>query len=380
MKRNRTTRKSVCFLTHDLVTGGIESVLLEAVNALHTAYDVEVVSLFGGAEKTVVDAFPEGVTVKVGPFCKNKIINHFRSRLYLSRFYFNKSLHRRYDYIISLKHLERNACFSNRSKYHIYWCHNDSHIKFLESNLSKTVEKEKQTVKTLYKKHDMIWAVNKIISDEMQDIFLSNNIYALPNPINCNDILKKSLIPCDRIFDKTKINIVLLGRISPEKGFGRILKIIKQNTEKFFKVHVYIIGEGTYQDTVQKYIDNHNLSDKITLLGKQTNPYPYLKQADLLVAPSMFESFGLVMMEAMLLNIPVIATETTGAKYVTQNGKYALCVENNDEALRDAIYEFIDNPDSYNYSQTEAQKWVWQHDTSKFKERILELLKECESK
>lgn len=118
----------------------------------------------------------------------------------------------------------------------------------------------------------------------------------------------------------------------------------------------------------------------MTLLGNQTNPYPYLKQADLLVSASKYESFGLAMMEAMLLNVPVIATATTGAKYVTQNGKYAPCVENNDQALRDAIYEFANNPDSYSYSKSEAQKWVWQHDISKFGQRLVELLEKCESK
>lgn len=381
MKKEKTVRKSVCFLTHEIITGGIETVLIEAVKALHPKYDVEVVSLFKGAEKAVVDAFPADVTVRVGPFCNNKLYNRLKTRLYFSRFYFNKSLQRRYDYIISLKYLERWACFSNKGQYHIYWCHNDSHRTFQAQNLNKTEKKEKRLTEKLYKKHDMIWTVNDNIAAEVSEIFPTNNIYALPNPLDCNAILEKSLAPCDIIFDKTKINIVLLGRISSEKGFGRVVRIMRQNLfAQFPNVHIYIIGGGPSQEPFHKRITELDLSDKITLLGSQANPFPYLKQADLLILPSKYESFGLVIMEAMLLNVPVIATATTGAKYVTQNGKYACCVENDDDALQNAIYQFLKDPKSYNYPKADAQKWVWQHDTSEFGKKLIELLEKCETK
>ena len=116
------------------------------------------------------------------------------------------------------------------------------------------------------------------------------------------------------------------------------------------------------------------------MLGPQANPFPYLKQANLLILPSKFESFGLVIMEAMLLEVPVIATATTGAKYVTQNGKYACCVENSDEVLQNAIYQFLQNPKSYNYPKSDAQKWVWQHDISEFGQKLNDLLEKCETK
>lgn len=380
MENEQTTRKSICFLTHEIVTGGIESVLIEAVNALHEEYDVEVVSLFGGAEKTVTDAFPEDVMVRVGPFCENKLFNHLRSRACFSGFYFNQSLQRRYDYIISLKYLERWACYSNKGTHHIYWCHNDSHKKFLNPTLNRTDKKEKRSTRKLYQKHDMVWTVNDSIAAEVRDIFSANNIYALPNPLNCNEILQKSQMPCELTFDKSKTNIVLLGRLSVEKGFGRVIRIMHQELfEQFPDVHIYIIGGGSSQDAFQKRIDELNLSNKITMLGSQANPFPYLKQADLLISPSKYESFGIAMMEAMLLKIPVIATATAGAEYVTQNGKYACCVENTDQALRDAIFSFLEDPDSYPYSKAAAQQWVWQHDTVQFKAKLIDLLKKCET-
>lgn len=380
MAKEKTGRKSICFLTHELITGGIENVLIEAVNILHEQYDIEVVSLFKGANKAVTDAFPEDVTVRVGPFCNNKVYNLLRKRLYLSRFYFNKSLQKRYDYIISLKHPEKWACYSNRAKHYIHWCHNDFHRDFQAPKLSGSLKIKKWRNKMLYKKHDMVWTVNEVIAQEVRDIFSADNIYALPNPINSNAILEKAQEPCDVIFHKTKTNIVLLGRMAAQKGFGRVLQLLQDDRMKAFpNVHFYAIGDGPSKEILEKRIGELNLGDKFTFLGNKVNPYPYLKQADLLFVPSRYESFGLVLMEAMALGIPVITTDTCGAKYVTQDGKYACCVENNNEALLDALCKFLADPTSYQYSQEEVQKWVRQHDVPEFGRRLLQLLEMCEA-
>ena len=383
MKKVKSKRKSICFLTHDLITGGLENVLIEALNILHNEYDIDVICLYGETEKELLKSFPTNVNVIIQPFygsnILNKIISRFKYKLYLSKFYFSKIIKRRYDFIIGLKSLERFACFSGRGKHYIYWCHNDWHTKLMEPELTKTMKKEKKLIKALYKKHNMVWTVNETIANELRNIFPSDNFYSLPNPINCNEIIKKSEEPSDIVFDKTKTNIVLLGRISSEKGFGRVVRVMSEDIfEKFPNTHLYIIGEGPAKEYYERKINELGLCDKVTLLGSKANPYPILKQADLLISPSKFESFGLVMMEAMLLNVPVIATSTTGAKYVTQNGKYAQCVENNNSSLHDAIYKFLENPNSYNFPKEEAKKWVWEHDTDLFASRLKELLRKCE--
>ena len=74
MKKEKYNRKKICFLGHELIVGGLENVLIEALKVLHTKYDVEVVSIFQGIEKSVLESFPSNVKVRVGPFFKNKII------------------------------------------------------------------------------------------------------------------------------------------------------------------------------------------------------------------------------------------------------------------------------------------------------------------
>ena len=145
-------------------------------------------------------------------------------------------------------------------------------------------------------------------------------------------------------------------------------------------IHIYIIGGGDGLVDFQNWVDAIGLSDIVTMVGNKTNPFPYLKQASLFLCPSRYESFGLVLMEAMLLRIPVITTATNGALYVTQNGKFAECIPNTDKAIRDALVQFLTNPSSYRYSLEEAEKWVWQHDISIFGDRLTELIEQCGNK
>ena len=123
---------------------------------------------------------------------------------------------------------------------------------------------------------------------------------------------------------------------------------------------------------------NENLAKCVFLLGKKENPFNYLAQADLFVCPSRRESFGLVILEAMALGIPVITTATAGGKCVTKDGTLAMCVDNTDEALAEAIVQFLDAPEKYPYSVEEAKKEAQSYDLPHYQENILKLLKQLE--
>lgn len=272
------------------------------------------------------------------------------------------------------------ACFSNRARHHIYWCHNDYDVKYLNKDIKLNLKQKlyKYSLKLVYKNNDFVWTVNSTIADSLSQVFSLNNFRALPNPIDCNSIIKKSEDLCDVVFDKSKINLLLLGRISREKGYDRVIKILADGIfDKYPNIHLYIVGDGATKNLI-RLIETLNVGDRVTLLGAKSNPYPYLKQASALISSSNYESFGLVMLEAMLLNIPVIATDSSGGRYVTQNGELARLVKNNDVALKEAIVQFVREPEAYGYSFEKAQEWAYSHDLKFFGERIINLLEECE--
>ena len=98
-------------------------------------------------------------------------------------------------------------------------------------------------------------------------------------------------------------------------------------------------------NSLTKQIRELNIEDCAFLLGQKENPFPYLRQADLFVQTSLFESYGLSLAEAMVLGLPVVSTKTDGAIALTENGKMGLLCDINADAVADAISALLASPE-----------------------------------
>lgn len=109
---------------------------------------------------------------------------------------------------------------------------------------------------------------------------------------------------------KEGFNILSIGRFVEVKQFQfipKMIHIIKQNTKTPFRW--YIIGSGECESLIQSEMLKYNLQDVAVLLGSQDNPYPYVKQANLVVCTSIAESFSYVIAEAKALHTPVLSND-----------------------------------------------------------------------
>lgn len=138
-----------------------------------------------------------------------------------------------------------------------------------------------------------------------------------------------------------KFNIVSVLRLAPEKGIIRALNAFREirKTNKDFTWH--IVGDGPEKEEIQKFIIQNDMSDYIKLLGNKNNPYPYIKQADLLFVPSFHESFGIVLIEAMILGRPVLTTRTCAAEEVV--GERGFVCDNNEESIYKNLKYIMEN-------------------------------------
>ncbi len=82
--------------------------------------------------------------------------------------------------------------------------------------------------------------------------------------------------------------------------------------------------------------------DSVVLTGFVDNPFKYVKNADLFVCSSHREGYSTAVTEALILGVPVISTEVSGAKELVSNGCGAVCA-NNEEALYNAIKQALKN-------------------------------------
>lgn len=141
---------------------------------------------------------------------------------------------------------------------------------------------------------------------------------------------------------KTNMNFVNIGRFSPEKGHDKLLLAFSEVVKDFPNSRLYIIGDGPLKGAIQKQIKALNLTEHVVLTGQLNNPFSLLDYCDCFILTSEYEGQGLVLMEAMVLDKPVIGTNVTGIKSVLEGG-YGKLVDNNVEAITSGMNNYIRN-------------------------------------
>ena len=104
----------------------------------------------------------------------------------------------------------------------------------------------------------------------------------------------------------------------------------------------YIVGDGSQRDEIETQIKINSLVDNVIITGYKENPYPYIKACDIFVHPTYEESFGLAILEALILGKTIVSTETMGAKEVLNNGEFGTLVPINSDAIATAITETVE--------------------------------------
>ena len=130
------------------------------------------------------------------------------------------------------------------------------------------------------------------------------------NPINLElvkaNAYKKSKIDQDIEF------IVAAGRLVPAKGFDILIRSFNEIKDQFPKLQLWILGEGTEQESLQELIHDLNLKNRAKLKGFSKNPFPYFKRAKMCVLSSRIEGFPNVLLQMMTLNTNVVSTISAG--------------------------------------------------------------------
>ncbi|MEK3796907.1 glycosyltransferase [Peribacillus sp. FSL H8-0477] len=133
-------------------------------------------------------------------------------------------------------------------------------------------------------------------------------------------------------------NILSVGRLSYAKGFDLAVYALRLLHNKgYTNLKWSIVGYGGYESELKELINENNLEDHFILLGKQTNPYPYIKSCDLYVQPSRYEGKAVTVGEAQILAKPVLITNYPTAKSQISNHLDGLICELSVEGIADGI-------------------------------------------
>jgi len=139
---------------------------------------------------------------------------------------------------------------------------------------------------------------------------------------------------------QNEASFINLGRLSPEKNHRRLLTAFSIVHAKNSACRLYIVGEGVLEDELKACAGELKIEDAVIFTGFIDNPYCLLNRCSCFVLSSDYEGQGLVLLESLILGVPVITTDVTGAKSVCADG-YGLIVEKSAEGLAGGMEKFI---------------------------------------
>jgi glycosyltransferase involved in cell wall biosynthesis len=158
-----------------------------------------------------------------------------------------------------------------------------------------------------------------------------------------NPVLRSAPPPLGDKPDGT--HLVAAGRLVPAKGFDTLIDAAALLAGRGVTFTLAIHGDGPLRDTLAARIAHHGLGDRITLPGQSDQLSAAMAQADLLVSSSRREGFGNVLIEAMAVGTPVLATRAGGPETFIEDGANGFLVAPDDAAaLADAIAALLANP------------------------------------
>ena len=219
---------------------------------------------------------------------------------------------------------------------------------------------------------DMFTTLNIAVSQAVKDFMVENQISREEKIIviyNAIEPLKKKA----KIFTDKKITLGTVGTLNIQKGMQYLIDAMPKILKEFPQSCLEIVGEGPYRRVLEKQIRKMKLSSKIKLTGFIKEIEEKMTEFDIYVQPSLSESFGLAIIQAMSLGLPVVATNTGGIPEVVTTGKSGILVEPaNPEALAGGILTLLRDP-----KKAKAMGNLGREDV-KIKFNLRDLIKETE--
>lgn len=336
--------KKVLFLIHDLGQGGAEKVLVNLVNNMdQEKFDVTVTALFGGG---INEQF-------LMPHIHYRTIfsKMFRGNSHFMKLFTPKQLHKLFikeHYDIEISYLEGpsarviSGCQDPNTKL-VSWIHTEQKD---AKNAAGSFRSIHEAI-DCYNRFDRLVGVSETVKNAfLSALPVSTSMQVLYNTIESAKIIslaQESVMPA--LFSAREIKLVGVGKLHRNKGFDRLVRIIKRLREDHYPVHLYILGAGPLQAELEQYILDNHLEQAITFLGYQINPYKYVARCELFVCASLAEGFSTAATEALIVGTPVCTVEVSGMKEMLgEHNEYGIITANDENALYLGIKTLLESP------------------------------------
>jgi len=226
-------------------------------------------------------------------------------------------------------------------------------------------------------------AVSEAARDYLADYF-PGDYRIIPNGIDLERFGDPDLCPVEQ-FDDGKLNILFVGRLEKRKGFKYLLQAFAQVKEAVSEARLIVVGAYDKEDKEPfvLYAREHRLRDVRFVGPVSENDLPrYYRTCHVFCAPSTgFESFGIILLEAMAAGRPIVASDIAGYRGVMEGGGAGFLVQPEDEqCLAEALIRLLKNPalraSMGRQGQAKAKDYSWQ----KVVQQVLDYYRELSEK
>lgn len=336
--------KKILIVNNNMDMGGIQKSLVNLLKETHNNYDITLL-LFSKSGALLKDV-PNTVKVITPNKCyrmlgltKEMLKKHpilfglkFLLMKYTSIFSRRRAMRllgifqrkiSGYDTVISYSHLPSHKYFGNGCGDFVLdkvICKNKIcliHCDYINSGCMTTQNNDE------YTEFDKI----ACCSDSVRERFIAgtnlpqSKVYTLRNFYDFDIIKLANIEPY--AYKNDCINILMVARLSPEKGIDKAIDVLLDSGRKDIKY--YIIGSGPQEKILKNKIKNYGMENQVFLLGEQLNPYKYMINADYLLVPSLHEAAPMVFDEAKILGLRIISTNTISAKEIITEDNGIIC-------------------------------------------------------
>ncbi|MBR1676337.1 MAG: glycosyltransferase [Clostridia bacterium] len=224
-----------------------------------------------------------------------------------------------------------------KAKKKIAWIHTDY----------STVSIDKEEQLKMWDKYDYIASISDNVTESFVSVFpsLKEKIVLIENILPKKYILSKidEFSVESEMPDDGSIKLLSIGRFCTAKNFDNVPDICKRLIEKGLNVKWYLIGYGGDEQLIKNKIAEAEMQDRVVILGKKENPYPYIKVCDIYVQPSRYEGKSVSVREAQIINKPVIITAYSTSGSQMKDGFDGVIVPMDNKGCAEGVARVIEN-------------------------------------
>ena len=241
-----------------------------------------------------------------------------------------------YDLAISFLTPHNIVAKKVKAKKKIAWIHTDY------TKVSVNVEKELP----VWSRYDCIVSISPDVTRTFLSVFpsLQDKIVEIANILSPAFVRQRAMEQVDGTWMRQRegqTKLLSVGRYSYQKNFDNVPDILRRIRMKGIEACWFLIGYGGDEGLIRKKIEEAGMQEHVVLLGKQENPYPYMKACDVYVQPSRYEGNSVTVREAQMLCKPIVITDYPTANSQVKNGIDGVIVPLENEACAEGIVRFI---------------------------------------